>query len=321
MSDDMNLQPLPPVQWDSSLKRVIEDMQGKPLHVHALLAHNPALLDAWWSSRQYLVGGGSLGPRLGELVILRVGVRMRCWYEWAAHVVRGQAAGLSLDEVKCVLAGVSSSDWTEAEAVILDTVDALFDQRGLSPALMERFGQHYSRQQLLDLMAIQGMYQFLGCVLNTWNPKLEPRVLSALPESESWQSFDARLAGIEHTQAVDESSLIAASKLRLRVLLTRDWLLLKKLLHPSLRYIHATGVTQDYDTYLGSLKQGNRYRTAESNIESVYIHGDLGVIAGSLSIYVQRVDGSEYCGRSKITEIWHWNGNSWLLSSFQSTAI
>ena len=86
------MKPLAIDEWDASLQWVIDDMQGRPLQLHCLLANHPDLLNAWWNYRMHSVRGGDLAQRDCELVILRVAVHMEAWYEWAAHVVRGAAA-------------------------------------------------------------------------------------------------------------------------------------------------------------------------------------------------------------------------------------
>ena len=65
--------------WDPSLNFIIEQMNGKPLNIHKLLAKHPKLLIAWWNFRNYSVQGGDLGRRQGELVILRVASNLKSW--------------------------------------------------------------------------------------------------------------------------------------------------------------------------------------------------------------------------------------------------
>jgi len=81
MQDSKVLAPLPVADWDDSLAQVMEDMHAQPLNVHALMANHPELLKAWWYFRNYVVVGGDLGKRSGELVILRVALHMKSWYE------------------------------------------------------------------------------------------------------------------------------------------------------------------------------------------------------------------------------------------------
>ena len=99
------MKPVPLQDWDHSLQHVIDDMNGIAINIHALMANHPALLNAWWDLRNYLVHGGDLDQRQCELVILRVAVHMRSWYEWGSHVVRGIDSGLSTEEIARVQSG------------------------------------------------------------------------------------------------------------------------------------------------------------------------------------------------------------------------
>lgn len=167
------LEPLPVDRWDASLSGVVDDMGGRPLNVHRLMANNPALLAAWWSLRNHSVRGGELSPRQRELVILRVAVHMRCWYEWASHVERGLAAGLSAGEIERVKTGADARDWAADEALVIRVVDELVIERGVSANTRAGMEGLLSSGQLLDLMAIVGMYQTLGTMINTWGLELD----------------------------------------------------------------------------------------------------------------------------------------------------
>lgn len=195
MANRQTLNPLPVDHWDSSLQPIIDDMKGSPINVHKLMAHNPALLNAWWSYRNHSVTGGSLGKRLGELVILRVAVHMRAWYEWGAHVERGMACGLSLQEIERVKGKPVPTDWEEGEYLLLVAVDELVTRHALPPALLEKLKARYSDAQILDLMAIQGMYVTLGCMINTWGLKLDQHVQDKLPETITQADFEAEFPG------------------------------------------------------------------------------------------------------------------------------
>lgn len=185
----MNMQPLSEDLWDQRLASIATDMDGRPLKVHGLMANHPKLLEAWWNFRNHSVSGGALGPRYGELVILRVAFRTGAWYEWASHVVRGQAAGLSLAEIDRVKAGSEAEGWSEAEAALLAAVDELLARQRLQAATRKRIGQHFDERQVMDLMAITGMYFVLACMINTFGLELDEDILEQLPEGVSEASF------------------------------------------------------------------------------------------------------------------------------------
>ena len=191
MEPDPEVTPLPPADWDPALRPIIDDMKGRPLNVHSLMAHHPTLLKALWDFRNYSVQGGELGRRRGELVILRVAVLMKAWYEWASHVERGLACGLSRAEIERVKAGAAAPGWDPAEALILTAVDELVAGHALSPETQHKLRDHYSIQQVMDIMAIAGMYVILGCMINSWGLELDQHVTEKLPADVTRESFEA----------------------------------------------------------------------------------------------------------------------------------
>ena len=118
MKNSTKVTTLPVFDWDSSLSHIIEDMNGQPLNVHSLMANHPELLKSWWNFRNYSVVGGDLGKRRGELVILRVAVHMKSWYEWGSHVERGLACGLALEEIERVKQEPQAPEWMASEALL-----------------------------------------------------------------------------------------------------------------------------------------------------------------------------------------------------------
>ncbi len=191
MTDARSAGPLDPADWDPSLAPIVADMKGRPINVHRLMANHPELLGAWWNFRNYSVKGGALGRRRGELVILRVGIRMRAWYEWGSHVERAMACGLTLEEIERVKGGGAAPGWSPEEALLLLAVDELLDRRGLSPESLETLSAYYSAQEIMDVMAIHGMYVILGCMINTWGLEVDEEVAAKLPEGVTREAFEA----------------------------------------------------------------------------------------------------------------------------------
>jgi 4-carboxymuconolactone decarboxylase len=181
------LKPVPVDEWNGSLKKILEDMKGIPLNIHSLMAHNPELLQAWWAFRNYSVKGGHLGQRKAELVILRVAVRLGSWYEWAAHIERSLQIGISLDLIEEIRK--NSPEMPEEDAILIQAVDDLILDKRLSPETLEQASHYYDKRQLLDIIAIHGMYVTLGCMIETWGVELDRHVREALPASLNEKNF------------------------------------------------------------------------------------------------------------------------------------
>ncbi|HNP65376.1 MAG TPA: carboxymuconolactone decarboxylase family protein [Woeseiaceae bacterium] len=185
------MKPLPPSEWDPSLQHIIDEMQGRPINLHCLLANHPALLKAWWAYRMYAVHGGSLELRETEIMILRVAVHMQAWYEWAAHVDRGLAAGLTLDEIEKVAQGPAAKGWHAGDVALLTAVDTLIRDRCLPEPIRDELQQHFSDHQILDIIAIQGMYVTIACMIGTWDIPIDDELGARLPKTVTPESFQA----------------------------------------------------------------------------------------------------------------------------------
>lgn len=193
------MKPLPPDQWNPSLQHVIDDMHGRPIQIHCLLANHPALLNAWWNYRMYSVTGGDLEQRECELVILRVAVLMKAWYEWAAHVDRGLATGLTLNEIYRVAEGPTSLAWSDKDAVLLDAVDQLITDHAIDHTTRTRLEAFFSEEQVMDIISLQGLYVTIACMIGTWPVEIEEHVIKRLPEEVTEESFrDLLLAANSH---------------------------------------------------------------------------------------------------------------------------
>jgi alkylhydroperoxidase family enzyme len=195
MTDDSGLRPLPPGEWDASLASIIADMDGRPLAVHGLMANHPGLLEAWWDIRKYTIAGGDLGQRNAELVILRVAVHMKSWYEWGSHVQRGLAAGLTEAEIERVKSGPGDPEWSESDRQLLQAVDELFADRCLSARTKVALAEHFSDRQVLDVIVIHGAYVILGCMLNSWPVELDQQVAAVLPKGCTRERFEREISG------------------------------------------------------------------------------------------------------------------------------
>jgi alkylhydroperoxidase/carboxymuconolactone decarboxylase family protein YurZ len=183
------LQPIAPRQWAPELAQVIADMNGAPINVQRLMANNPTLLRSWWPFRNHAVKGGALGPRLVELLILRVAVHVRSWYEWGAHVDRALQVGISPADIRGLLLAVDAHPWPAAEAALLHAADELAQDHAIGPGTLELLDRHYDNKQQLDLVAIHGMYLTLAGMINTWQPQLDEDIQQRVAAHTTEQDF------------------------------------------------------------------------------------------------------------------------------------
>ena len=192
MTDQRITGPLDTENRDESLAQVIDDMAGRPINVHKLMAHHPALLKAWWDLRNYTIAGGDLGQRHTEILILRVALQMKNWYEWASHVHRGLAAGLTMEEIERVKVGPDDPGWQPDERLLIQAVDELVHDRAVTDATLEALREHFTDRQILDAIVTQGAYVTLGCLLNTWETPLDEHVEESIPDPVTRENFERK---------------------------------------------------------------------------------------------------------------------------------
>lgn len=182
-------QPIHPSEWPPVLSNIIEDMHGDPINVHRLMANNPALLEAWWPFRNHSVLGGTLGQRNAELLILRLSVHMECWYEWGSHVDRATKIGIERNEILGLLKPDLDQQWPEGERVLILSVDELMTRKYLGTETRTLLEEHFDTNQIMDLIAIHGMYIILAAMLKTWDLSLDSKALESIFDITSEVDF------------------------------------------------------------------------------------------------------------------------------------
>ena len=98
---------------------------------------------------------------------------------------------MTLEEIERVKQGVEADGWSQAEALLLTAVDELFKHRQLKLEALAGLSEHFNDKQIMDIMAITGMYFVLGCMVNTWVLALVDYVRDALPQGLSREEFEA----------------------------------------------------------------------------------------------------------------------------------
>jgi alkylhydroperoxidase family enzyme len=136
------------------------------LNVFGTVANHPTLMREWLRFATYALTKSTLDPRTRELAVLRVGWRCDAPYEWGQHVVVGRAVGLTDDDVRRVAEGPDADGWTPAEVAALRATDELHDRSTITDATWVALTEHFSDQQVLDLVFLVGNYHIVSFALN-----------------------------------------------------------------------------------------------------------------------------------------------------------
>jgi 4-carboxymuconolactone decarboxylase len=152
---------------------------GTPLNIFATLAHHPALLRRWMVFAAHVLSKSTLGPRHRELAILRTGWNCRSRYEFAQHADIALRSDIDADEIQRSKRDIDDS-WGAADAAVLRAADELHEHSVISDATWEALTQHFSTEQVLDLIFAIGQYHTVAFVLNSTGVPLDAGVVDAM---------------------------------------------------------------------------------------------------------------------------------------------
>lgn len=169
--------PLGDADWPDAIADMAAGFAGR-LNVYRVMAHHPALLRAWAGLRRHVVEDTALGALRSEVVILRAGHRLGAAYEWAHHIVRGRAAGLSDARIAALSGPVAAM--APEDAVLAGAVDALVDRQNLSVAEREALVALVGTEGVFDLIATVGFYTTLGFIVRSFDTPVDADVAAAL---------------------------------------------------------------------------------------------------------------------------------------------
>jgi alkylhydroperoxidase family enzyme len=167
-------QPLSDADWPEDIADLRSDFAGA-LNVYRVMAHHPGLLRAWSALRQHVVVDSALGTERSEVVILRTAHRFGSAYEWAHHVSRARKLGFPDHRILAIRGQPDGED-----GLIVGAVDALLDDRALSPVLEAKLATAIGRTAVFDLIATVGFYSVLGYLLKTYDTPIDDAVAAEL---------------------------------------------------------------------------------------------------------------------------------------------
>lgn len=134
----------------------------KALNVLGVMAHHPALAQAYFTFNGHLLLGTTLSERHRELLVMRVAAVRKCGYEWAQHLFVARDAGLTDEEIGRIAYGPEAPFWNQLEAGMLSAVDELIDDGVIGEQTWQTLAAELDTQQLLDLIFTVSGYDTLA---------------------------------------------------------------------------------------------------------------------------------------------------------------
>lgn len=173
--------PLPKDQWTDAAREVFAFWgepnaweEGSKTSILPVMGNHPELGKVYNIWGKQLLMGNTLSVRHLELLILRIGWRVKSAYEWHHHVGYALNADITLEEIAAIRTYPEGHAWAEDDAAVLDTVDELLTNHSVSDALWARLEAVFDTRQRMDLVFTIGHYVMTSWALSAFGVPVEP---------------------------------------------------------------------------------------------------------------------------------------------------
>lgn len=148
---------------------------------YGVLLYHPALCERVAALGEQLRFRSGLPGADRELAILTAGREVEAAYEWAVHEPVARREGTRPEAIAVVRDGRPTDGLAPREAVIVDTVRALYRARRLTAAEFARAEAELGRRGLVELVTLAGYYGMIGAILNAFDVDLPPGLAPPFP--------------------------------------------------------------------------------------------------------------------------------------------
>ena len=147
--------------------------QGREFNIFKTLMNHPDLAKRWLVFANHILGKSTLPVRERELIILRIGYLCQAGYEWGQHVEIARAADMTDAEIRSAKTGPDTPGLSAADRLLLQATDELHADAFVSDATWQGLTEHFSTQQLMDIVFTIGQYNLVSMVLNSFGVQLD----------------------------------------------------------------------------------------------------------------------------------------------------
>jgi 4-carboxymuconolactone decarboxylase len=131
-----------------------------------VMLRSPEMGDLAQKFGAYVRFHSSLSPKLNEFAIL---ITARLWtvqFEWRAHRILAEKAGLSTTTIEAVATGKRPAAMQPDEEVVYNFCTELLNKKHVSDATFDAAVKKLGDRGVVDLMGLLGYYQLVSMLLN-----------------------------------------------------------------------------------------------------------------------------------------------------------
>jgi 4-carboxymuconolactone decarboxylase len=163
------------------LDKILSGPRGRIQGPLRAALHNPELADRWQALGALLRYGTSLPPRLSEIAILVTGRACNSPFEWYAHRIEGEKAGLEAPLLEALLAQAEPPLMSRDDAIVWRYAVELNRDKSVSDATYAEAVERFGPRTVVELTALVGYYTMVAMTLNCHEIPLPEGVSPAFP--------------------------------------------------------------------------------------------------------------------------------------------
>lgn len=174
-----------PEQMDADQRRVYDQIvsgpRGKIQGPLRAALHNAELAERWSALGALLRYRTTLTPRQSELAILATGRACQSPFEWYAHRIEGEKAGIEAPILDALLAQQWPEGLSDDDALVLRFTLELNEHRSVTDATYAAALARFGERTVVELTALVGYYTMVAMTLNAHEIPLPEGVPPAFP--------------------------------------------------------------------------------------------------------------------------------------------
>lgn len=151
--------------------------------------YNAELADRWQALGELLRYRTTLPPRLSELAILVTARACSSPFEWYAHRLEAEKAGIAPAIIEAIRADTPPPDLGAADDLVYRYALELNRRKSVSDRTYAAALEHFGAQTLVELTALIGYYTMVAMTLNAHEIPLPAGVTPELPLPQDSAQF------------------------------------------------------------------------------------------------------------------------------------
>lgn len=146
--------------------RIVNGPRGKIQGPLRAALHNPELADKWQALGALLRYRTSLSPRLSEIAILVTGRACNSPFEWYAHRIEAEKAGISAAIIEALLDQREPEGLSPEDHAVWRYAVELNAHKSVSDTTYREALTHFGERGVVELTALVGYYTLVAMTLN-----------------------------------------------------------------------------------------------------------------------------------------------------------